>query len=107
MEHKKTLAVFKKIKDLTAEHKIVWKEEADGNTFYTSVNDYKIYIGKSVGTVAFELFNSQYEKIGLLEQGGYSQNTPGLDDFYDTVRKRVLKIDDDLDELLSRLEGLD
>ncbi len=107
MEGKKTHSIFKKIKELTNEDKVLWKEEADGSTFYTSVSDYKIYIGKSVGTVSFELFNHHNEKIGLLEEGGYFDNTQGLDNFYELVRKKVLKIDDGLDDLLNHLEQLD
>ena len=107
MEHKKVHSVFTKIKELTNEDKVLWREEADGSTFYTSVSDYKIYIGKSVGTVSFELFNHHNEKIGLLEQGGYFDNTQGLDAFYETVRKKVLKIDDGLDDLMNHLGQLD
>jgi len=107
MEDKKVHSVFTKVKELTKEDKVLWREEADGSTFYTSVSDYKIYIGKSVGTVSFELFNHHNEKIGLLEQGGYSDNTQGLDAFYETVRKKVLKIDDGLDDLMNHLEQLD
>lgn len=107
MENKKAHSIFKKVKELTKEDKILWKEEADGSTFYTSVSDYKIYIGKSVGTVSFELFNHHNEKIGQLEEGGYFDNTQGLDAFYEVVRKKVLKIDDGLDDLLNHLEQLD
>jgi hypothetical protein len=107
MENKKIVAVLNKIKSLTKENKVLWKEEADGMTFYTSVSDYKIYIGKSVGTISFELFNHQNAKIGMLEHGGYSDSTEGLDAFYDTVRKKVLKIDDGLDDLLNHLEQID
>ena len=107
MEHKKVHSVFTKIKELTNEDKVLWREEADGSTFYTSVSEYKIYIGKSVGTVSFELFNHHNEKIGLLEQGGYFDNTQGLDAFYETVRKKVLKIDDGLDDLMNHLGQLD
>lgn len=107
MEEKKVHIVFRKIKELTKEEKVFWKEEADGTTFFTSVSNYKIYIGKSVGTVSFELFNHHNEKIGQLEQGGYFDNTDGLDAFYALVRKKVLKIDDGLDDLLSHLERLD
>jgi hypothetical protein len=103
MENTKTLSVFKKIKELSNEGKVLWKEEADGITFYTSVSDYKIYIGKSVGTVSFELFNHHNVKIGALEYGGYAENTEGLDTFYEQVRKAVLKIDDGLDDLLNQL----
>ena len=107
MENEKIVSVFKKIKDLTTNAKVVWKEEADGSTFYTSVSDYKIYIGKSVGTISFELFNHQNLKIGMLEHGGYSENTEGLDTFYEYVRKQVLKIDDGLDDLLNQLDQID
>lgn len=107
MEDKKTLSVYKKIKELTKNDKVLWKEEADGQTFYTSVSSYKIYIGKSVGTVSLELFNHQNEKIGMLEHGGYSPNTEGLDAFYEQVRERVLKIDDGLDDLLNHLDQID
>lgn len=107
MEEKKIHSVFRKIKELSKSDKVLWKEEADGITFYTSISDYKIYIGKSVGTVSFELFNHHNERIGLLEQGGYFDNTEGLDAFYEQVRKKVLKIDDGLDDLLNHLEQLD
>lgn len=107
MEEKKTHSIFSKVKELTKEDKVLWKEEADGSTFYTSVSDYKIYIGKSAGTVSFELFNHHNEKIGLLEEGGYFDNTPGLEAFYELVRRRVLKIDDGLDDLLNHLDNLD
>ena len=107
MEDKKVHSVFTKIKELTKEDKVLWREEADGSTFYTSVSNYKIYIGKSVGTVSFELFNHHNEKIGLLEQGGYFDNTQGLDAFYELVRKKVLKIDDGLDDLMNHLEQID
>ncbi len=107
MEDKKLHSVFKKIKELTKTDKVLWKEEADSSTFYTSVSDYKIYIGKSVGTVSFELFNSNNEKIGLLEQGGYFNNTEGLEAFYEEVRMKVLKIDDGLDDLLNHLDQID
>lgn len=107
MEDKKVHSVFRKVKELTKGDKVLWREEADGSTFYTSVSDYKIYIGKSVGTVSFELFNHHNEKIGLLEQGGYFNNTEGLDEFYELIRKKVLKIDDGLDDLMNHLEQLD
>lgn len=107
MENEKIMAVFNKIKKLTNEDKLIWKEEADGKTFYTSVNDYKVYIGKSVGTISFELFNHQNEGIGSLEFGGYSPDTKGLDTFYEHVRKKVLNIDDGLDDLLQQLDQLD
>lgn len=107
MEDKKVHLVFTKIKELTQVDKVLWKEEADSNTFYTSVSDYKIYIGKSVGTVSFELFNHHNEKIGLLEQGGYFNNTEGLDSFYELVRKKILKIDDGLDDLINHLGQID
>lgn len=107
MEDKKIHSIFKKIQGLTKDDKVLWKEEADGSTFYTSVSNYKIYIGKSVGTVSFELFNHHNEKIGLLEEGGYFDNTQGLDAFYEQVRKKVLKIDDGLDDLLSHLDNID
>ncbi len=107
MESKKIISVFKKIKELTNDGKLLWKEEADGNTFYTSINDYRAYIGKSVGTVSFELFNHNNIKIGSLEQGGYFDNTAGLDTFYDLIRKNVLKIDDGLDDLLNQLDKMD
>ena len=107
MENEKIGTVFSKIKELTKENKMLWREEADGNTFYASIDDYKIYIGKSVGTVTFELFNHLNNKIGFLEHGGYSANTEGLDTFYELVRKKVLKIDDGLDDLLDQLGHLD
>lgn len=107
MENIKIHSVFEKVKELTKEAKVLWREEADGNTFYTSISDYKVYIGKSVGTVSFELFNHHNEKIGLLEQGGYFDNTEGLEAFYEQVRKKVLKIDDGLDDLLSHLDQID
>lgn len=107
MEDKKVHLVFAKVKELTKEDRVLWREEADGSTFYTSVSDYKIYIGKSVGTVSFELFNHHNEKIGMLEQGGYFDNTDGLEAFYEHVRKKVLKIDDGLDDLLDQLERID
>lgn len=107
MEDKKVHSVFKKVKELTKEDRILWREEADGSTFYTSVSDYKIYIGKSVGTVSFELFNHHNEKIGMLEQGGYFDNSEGIDTFYEAVRKKVLKIDDGLDDLLNRLDQVE
>src|SRR5688572_7627762 len=107
MDEKKAHSIFKKIKELTRAGKVLWKEEADGSTFYTSVSNYKIYIGKSVGTVSFELFNLHNEKIGLLEEGGYFDNTDGLEAFYEYVRKKVLKIDDGLDDLLNHLQQLD
>ncbi|MGB4400709.1 MAG: hypothetical protein WBJ10_15155 [Daejeonella sp.] len=107
MEDKKVHLVFKKVKELTKEDRVLWREEADGSTFYTSVSDYKIYIGKSVGTVSFELFNHHNEKIGMLEQGGYFDNSEGIDTFYEAVRKKVLKIDDGLDDLLNRLDQVE
>ena len=107
MEDKKVHLVFKKVKELTKEDRVLWREEADGSTFYTSVSDYKIYIGKSVGTVSFELFNHLNEKIGMLEQGGYFDNSEGIDTFYEEVRKKVLKIDDGLDDLLNRLDQVE
>ena len=106
MENKKTVSVFNKIQELTKENKLLWRQEADGNTFYASIDDYKIYIGKSVGTVSFELFNHHNIKIGSLEHGGYSVNTEGLDAFYELVRKKVLKIDDGLDDLLHHLDHI-
>lgn len=107
MEDKKVHLVFKKVKELTKEDRVLWREEADGSTFYTSVSDYKIYIGKSVGTDSFELFNHHNEKIGMLEQGGYFDNSEGIDTFYEAVRKKVLKIDDGLDDLLNRLDQVE
>lgn len=107
MENKKIMSVFNKIRELTKENKLIWKEEADGNTFYASINDYKVYIGKSVGTVSFELFNNQNIEIGSLEFGGYSPDTEGLDIFYEQVKKGVLNIDDGLDDLLRSLDQID
>lgn len=107
MEDKKVHLVFAKVKELTKEDRVLWREEADGSTFYTSVSDYKIYIGKSVGTVSFELFNHHNEKIGMLEQGGYFDNSEGMDTFYEAVRKKVLKIDDGLDDLLNQLDEVE
>ncbi len=107
MENKKIISVFKKVKELTDQGKLLWKEEADGNTFYTSINDYRVYIGKSVGMVSFELFNHHNIRIGSLEQGGYFDNTEGLDAFYEQVRKNVLQIDDGLDDLLNQLDKID
>ncbi len=106
MDDQKVLSVFAKVRELTSEDKLQWKEEADGTTFYTSVNGYKIYIGRSVGRVSFELFNHHNSRIGLLEHGGYSDNTEGLDVFYEYVRKRILKIDDGLDDLLNHLTNI-
>ncbi len=107
MEDKKVHLVFAKVKELTKEDRVLWREEADGSTFYTSVSDYKIYIGKSVGTISFELFNHHNEKIGMLEQGGYFDNSEGMDTFYEAVRKKVLKIDDGLDDLLNQLDQVE
>lgn len=107
MENNKTLSVFNKVKNLTNEGKLIWKEEADVNTFYSSVSDYKIYIGKSAGTISFELFNHLYEKIGTLEHGGYSPNTEGLDIFYEQIRKAIQTNDDGLDDLLEQLDNID
>lgn len=107
MEANKTLSVYNKVRKLTKEGKLLWKEEADGNTFYTSISDFKIYIGKSAGTISFELFNHLNTKIGLLEYGGYSPDTEGLDTFYEQVRKLILKTDDGLDNLLDQLDRMD
>jgi hypothetical protein len=107
MENNKTLSVFNKVKNLTNEGKLIWKEEADVNTFYSSVSDYKIYIGKSAGTISFELFNHLYEKIGTLEHGGYSPSTEGLDIFYEQIRKAIQTNDDGLDDLLEQLDNID
>lgn len=107
MEAKKTLAVYNRVKKLTKEGKLLWKEEADGNTFYTSISDFKIYIGKSAGTVSFELFNNLYTKIGILEYGGYSPDVEGLDSFYLFVRKLITKTEDSLDDLLDHLDKID
>ena len=107
MENKKLISVFKKIRALTTNNKLLWKEEADGSTFYTSIDDYRVYIGKSVGTVSLELFNHHNIKIGSLEHGGYFDSAEGLDIFYEEIRKRVLKIDDGLDDLLNRLDKMD
>ena len=106
MQNKKIMAAFNKIRDLTKEDKLLWKEEADGKTFYTSVNNYKVYIGKSVGTVLFQLFNHQNIELGSLEFGGYSPDTEGLDIFYEEVRKKVLNVDDGLDDLLRNLDQI-
>jgi len=107
MEAQKTLDVYNRVKKLTKEGKLIWKEEADGNTFYTSIGDFKIYIGKSVGTVSFELFNNLNTKIGILEYGGYSPDVEGLDSFYLFVRKLISKAEDGLDDLLDQLEQID
>jgi hypothetical protein len=107
MENNKTLSVFNKVRNLTNEGKLIWKEEADVNTFYASVGDYKIYIGKSAGAVSFELFNHLYEKIGMLEHGGYSVDTEGLDVFYEQIRRNVQSTDDGLDDLLNQLNSID
>ncbi|SDM48712.1 hypothetical protein SAMN05421813_11374 [Daejeonella rubra] len=107
MENNKTLSVFNKVRNLTIEGKLIWKEEADVNTFFASVGDYKIYIGKSVGTISFELFNHLYEKIGMLEYGGYSTDTEGLDVFYEQIRRNVQSTDDGLDDLLDQLDSID
>jgi hypothetical protein len=107
MENKKTIAAFNRIRDLSKKDKLLWKAEADGKTFYTSVNDYKVYIGESVGTISFQLFNSQNIEIGSLEFGGYSPDTEGLDTFYEQIRKKVLNIDDGLDDLLDSLDKID
>ncbi len=107
MEANKTLSVYNKVRKLSKEGKLLWKEEADGNTFYTSISDFKIYVGKSAGTISFELFNHLNTKIGLLEYGGYSPDTDGLDTFYDQVRKLILKTDDGLDDLLDQLNQID
>jgi len=106
MEANKTLSVYNKVRKLTKEGKLLWKEEADGNTFYTSISDFKIYIGKSAGTISFELFNHLNIKIGLLEYGGYSPDTESLDTFYEQVRKKVLNNDDGLDDLLDQLDQI-
>lgn len=106
MESNKTLSVYNKIRKLTKEGKLFWKEEADGNTFYASVNDFKIYIGKSAGTITFELFNHLNTKIGFLEFGGYTPDTEGLDTFYEQVRKKVLNNDDGLDDLIGQLDNI-
>jgi hypothetical protein len=107
MEKNKIWAVFSKVKDLTMQGKLIWKEEADLNSFFASVGDYKIYIGRSAGTITFELFNHLYEKIGMLEHGGYSVDAEGLDLFYDHVRKAIQSNDDGLDDLLERLDSID
>jgi len=107
MENNKILTVLNRVRDLTNEGKLIWKEEADVNTFYSSVGDYKIYIGKSAGTISFELFNHLYEKIGLLEHGGYSADTEGLDVFYKQIRSTVQTNDDGLDDLLEQLDNID
>ena len=106
MQNKKIIAAFKKIMDLTEKDKLIWKEEADGKTFYTSVKDYKVFIGKSVGTVLFQLFNHQLVELGSLEFGGYSPDIEGLDTFYEEVRKKVLNVDDGLDDLLQNLDQI-
>jgi hypothetical protein len=107
MEAKKILSIYNKVKKLTKEGKLLWREEADGNTFYTSISDFKIYIGKSVGTVSFDLFNNLNTKIGVLEYGGYSPDVEGLDSFYLFVKKLITKTDDGLDDLLDQLDKID
>ena len=107
MEANKTLSVYNKVRKLTKEGKLHWNEEADGNTFYTSISDFKIYIGKSAGTISFELFNHLNAKIGLLEYGGYSPDIEGLDSFYMQVRKLIKKTEDGLDDLLDQLDRID
>lgn len=107
MEAKKTLTVYNKVRKLTQEGKLLWKEEADGNTFYTSINDFKIYIGKSAGIISFELFNHLNTKIGILEYGGYSEDIEGLDTFYGQLRKLIQTSEDGLDDLLDQLDRID
>jgi hypothetical protein len=107
MEVKKILSIYNKVKKLTKEGKLLWRQEADGNTFYTSISDFKIYIGKSVGTVSFDLFNNLNTKIGVLEYGGYSPDVEGLDSFYLFVKKLITKTDDGLDDLLDQLDKID
>jgi len=107
MENNKTLSVFTKVRNLTNEGKLIWKEEADVNTFYASVGDYKIYITKSIGVISFELFNHLNEKIGMLEYGGYSVDTEGLDIFYEQIRENVQTTDDGLDDLLNQLDSIE
>jgi len=107
MERIKVLAVFDKVRKLTREGKLTWMEEADGNTFFTSISDFKIFIGKSAGTVSFELFNNLYTKIGILEHGGYSPDVEGLDSFYLFVKKLITKAEDGLDDLLDQLNEID
>jgi hypothetical protein len=107
MENNKTLSVFTKVRNLTNEGKLIWKEEADVNTFYSSVGDYKIYIAKSAGVVSFELFNHLNEKIGILEHGGYSVDTESLDVFYEQIRKNVQSTDDGLDDLINQLDRIE
>jgi hypothetical protein len=107
MEVKKILSIYNKVKKLTKEGKLLWRQEADGNTFYTSISDFKIYIGKSVGTVSFDLFNNLNTKIGVLEYGGYSPDVEGLDFFYLFVKKLITKTDDGLDDLLDQLDKID
>ena len=106
MENNKILSVFTKVRNLTNEGKLIWNEEADVNTFYASVGDYKIYIAKSAGVISFELFNHLNEKIGMLEHGGYSVDTKGLDIFYEQIRKNVQTTDDGLDDLLNQLDSI-
>jgi hypothetical protein len=107
MENDKIWAVFSKVKDLTMQGKLIWNEEADLNSFFASVDEYKIHVGKSAGTITFELFNHLYEKIGMLEHGGYSADAEGLDLFYAYVRKTIQNNDDGLDDLLERLDSID
>jgi hypothetical protein len=107
METNKTLSVYNRVRKLSKEGKLHWSEEADGNTFYTSIGNFKIYIGKSAGTISFELFNQLNTKIGLLEYGGYSPDIEGLDSFYMQIKKLIKKTDDGLDDLLDELDRIE
>lgn len=46
-------------------------------------------------------------KISLLEYGGYSEDTEGLDTFYWQLRKLIQKSDEGLDDLLDQLDRID
>lgn len=105
----KFLELLRLLKDQTARGRIEWQPTASSDWFRLSTSDGIIEVGLAQGHGEDDRFSDHVARLldskgRTLESVRASWTSAGseLQDFYDTVRRSVLRGDDVLDRMLSR-----
>lgn len=109
MDEIKVKEIFKKIYDLTMDDKVSWtsSDPKKNDVFVAVVADYNLYIISTDLSYTFLVRRkSDNVELGRIQTTLFGINELALEKMFNTIKRKYLKIDEGLNDLLGKLDNI-
>ena len=96
--------ILERLHELSSEDKIAWSATADPSTFSAVLGNSSAIISRGESNFHFKLLNSLGDDLDELYSGDWGN--PLIEYLYELARRRALKVDAELDDVLVELSQL-